>query len=102
MLKANDTDVFVIAFATFSQLQTIGLHEMWLALDKGKYEVECCPWAQNNSESSNFFLPTPTPQILFFRLPTPQNMPGLPTQTPKTCLSYNKIIVIFKGSESAY
>ena len=36
MLKANDTDVLVIAVAAFSQLQTIGLHEMWQPLEKGK------------------------------------------------------------------
>ena len=36
MVKANDTDVLVIAVATFSQLQTIGLQEMWLAFGQGQ------------------------------------------------------------------
>ena len=36
MLKANDTDDLVTAVAAFSQLQTIGLHEMWLAFGQGQ------------------------------------------------------------------
>ena len=52
-----------------------------------------------DSDSSKNFFPTPDSSSFFLPTPTPQNMPGLPT--PKTCLSYNKIIVIFKGSESA-
>ena len=36
MIKANDTDVLVIAVATFSQLQELGLQEMWLAFGQGR------------------------------------------------------------------
>ena len=36
MIKANDTDVLVIVVATFSQLQEMGLQEMWLAFGKGR------------------------------------------------------------------
>ena len=36
MVKANDTDLLVIAVATFSQLQEIGLQEMWLAFGQGQ------------------------------------------------------------------
>ena len=36
MVKANDTDLLVIAVATFSQLQAIGLQEMWLAFGQGQ------------------------------------------------------------------
>ena len=36
MIKANDTYVLVIAVATFSQLQELGLQEMWLAFGQGR------------------------------------------------------------------
>ena len=36
-----------------------------------------------------FFSPDSDSSIFFLSTPTPQNMPGLPT--PKTCLSYDKI-----------
>ena len=36
MIRANDTDVLVIAVATFSQLQKLGLQEMWLAFGQGQ------------------------------------------------------------------
>jgi len=32
----SDTDVLVIAFATFSQLQELGLQELWLAFGQGR------------------------------------------------------------------
>ena len=34
MISANDTDVLVIAVGMFSQLQELGLQEMWIALGK--------------------------------------------------------------------
>ena len=36
MISANDTDVLVIAVATFSQLQELGLQELWLAFGQGR------------------------------------------------------------------
>ena len=36
MIKANDTDVLVIAIATFSHSQELGLEEMWIAFGQGK------------------------------------------------------------------
>ena len=36
MISANDTDVLVIAVSTFSQLQELGLQEMWLAFGQGR------------------------------------------------------------------
>ena len=36
MIKVNDTDVLVIAIATFSHLHTIGLQGMWLVFGQGK------------------------------------------------------------------
>ena len=36
MVSANDTDVLVIAVATFSQLLELGLQELWLAFCQGR------------------------------------------------------------------
>ena len=36
MISASDTDVLVIAVATFSQLQELGLQELWLAFGQGQ------------------------------------------------------------------
>ena len=36
MISANDTDVLEIAVATFSQLQELGLQELWLAFGQGR------------------------------------------------------------------
>ena len=36
MIRAKETDVLVIAVAIFSQLQELGLQEMWLAFGQGR------------------------------------------------------------------
>lgn len=36
MISANDMDVLMIAVSTFSQLQELGLQEMWLAFGQGR------------------------------------------------------------------
>ena len=36
MISANDTDVLVIVVATFSQLQELGLQQLWLAFGQGR------------------------------------------------------------------
>ena len=40
MIKANDTNVLVIAIVTFSHLQELGLEELWIAFGQGK-NIKC-------------------------------------------------------------
>ena len=95
-----------LSFKYITLFQGCGVGSRFYRLPSPTLAWKCLP----TPDSSKNFFPTPTPQkffptpqIFFFRLRllTPQNMPGLPTPTPKTCLSYNIIIVILKGSESA-
>ena len=62
MIKANDTDVLVIAVATFSQLQELGLQEMWLTFGQGRN----LKWVSVH-ELNTTLAPERSSGILFFR-----------------------------------